>query len=48
MFKTMSLSGSGAFDMGSLGKKLRSCLPLIIVPDDAARIRMSDLCPLSR
>lgn len=38
MFKTMSLSGSGAFDTESLGKQLRSCLPLIIVPGDAAKI----------
>ena len=38
MFKTMSLSGSGSVDMGPLGSQLRSCLPLIIVPGDVAKV----------
>lgn len=38
MFETMSLSGSGSVDMGSLGRQLRFCLPLIIVPGDVAKV----------
>lgn len=38
MFETKSLSGSGSVDMGSLGRQLRFCLPLIIVPGDVAKV----------
>lgn len=48
MFKTMSLSGSGSVDMWSLGRQLRSCLPLIIVPSGVAKAWMSDLYFLSQ
>lgn len=48
MFETMSLSASGSVDTGSLGRRLRFCLPLIIVPGNVAKVWMSDLYLLSQ